>query len=307
MASDSKRENVFELLASRHVFLREHVQLLLQTLGYQCVRTISIIKDITAIEKSIRLHIANGERFNNMQYKQKLKMFGEFFVDSPSNFAFLDGECISILVAVDECKKILSEREDIHRREIIPQKRRASQPTVVCETTSQENERETTATATTPRKRKRASQEKVPLSHYVSRWLSTTKYELDYSFDDCHIVSDQNKIVCKMCPQTLPFAANSDALGRWKINTFTSHLTRSHLKRSFSSTRPNAMAENRSLATSFGQQPPHLNNDLEKDDSALSPSKRSRTESTSRNIVQEEQEVQREETISSVDSSPQDF
>lgn len=35
---------------------------------------------------------------------------------NPSGFIFLDGERISILVAVDMCKKILSKREDIYRR-----------------------------------------------------------------------------------------------------------------------------------------------------------------------------------------------
>lgn len=312
----SKRENVFELLASRQVFFKEHVELLLQTLGYQCVRTISMISDIGSIEQSIRLHLASNDRCIKMQDDEKIKLFGDFYADNPSDFSFLDGERISILVAVDMCKKILSEREDINRRESVAGKKRASQAAtdVIAGTTVQEN---SLITATTVdegvagvRSRKKAVPQRLTLSQYVSRWMQSTKYPLDYSLQDCNIVSDQKKIVCNVCPNVAPFDGYVDALGRWKISSFTGHLVRRHLKQS--SVTPestpatgsisdlsNARHENTSSASSTGQ---NVNiNESEKDDGGATPSKRLCTE----NLI--EKVIEGEEISSRVDPLQKDF
>jgi hypothetical protein len=103
--------DVFTVLKRYDIVFADHVEFILRSLGYRCLRSISSISDITAIEGYVKDIIYSKDRFERMSPEEKLKSFGEFFRDSPQKFIFLPGEKAVILAAVQIANKLLKSYE----------------------------------------------------------------------------------------------------------------------------------------------------------------------------------------------------
>lgn len=89
----------------------DHVECLLRNLGYKCLRSISSISDIPALEGYVPTIIYTEDRFARMNDKEKLELFRQFFQHNPKNFIFLPGERAVILSAVQIANKLLKTYE----------------------------------------------------------------------------------------------------------------------------------------------------------------------------------------------------
>jgi len=99
-------ENVFDTLQRYDVVLSARVLLILKKLGYDSLKSVSLIT-IENLQKNVRSFFASPKQLSKMTYESKLELFGEYFVDEPTQFEFLPGEQDSIRAAVDEAKNLL--------------------------------------------------------------------------------------------------------------------------------------------------------------------------------------------------------
>ena len=106
-----RESDVFDVLKRYDIVFVDHVQCLLKNLGYKCLRSISSITDIPALESFVRTIIYTEDRFAKMTDEEKLELFGKFFQHNPTNFIFLPGERAVLLSAVQIATKLLKTYE----------------------------------------------------------------------------------------------------------------------------------------------------------------------------------------------------
>ena len=74
-----RESDVFDVLKRYDIVFVDHVQCFLKNLGYKCLRSISSITDIPALESSVRTIIYTEDRFAKMTDEEKLELFGKLF------------------------------------------------------------------------------------------------------------------------------------------------------------------------------------------------------------------------------------
>lgn len=99
-------ENVFDTLQRYDVVLSARVLLILKKLGYDSLKSVSLIT-VENLQKNVRSFLASPKQLSKMTFESRLDLFGEYFVDEPTEFEFLPGEQDSIRAAVDEAKTLL--------------------------------------------------------------------------------------------------------------------------------------------------------------------------------------------------------
>lgn len=60
--SKKEVEDVYEILGQHQILLNGHVKVLLKKLGFSCLTTLSMISDVSELEKTVQffLQVANG-------------------------------------------------------------------------------------------------------------------------------------------------------------------------------------------------------------------------------------------------------
>lgn len=274
--SKKEVEDVYEILGQHQILLNGHVKVLLKKLGFSCLTTLSMISDVSELEKTVQFFFASRERLELMSPEEKLHLFGEVCSLDPTKFTFMPGEKFAILAAAEKSREILKQislsktldaaTSGVRKRPVL------SSATTLRTTTVVENH---LLQLCQPNKRPQRS----TIVAYIDKWLRNTKYPINYMIENCDVSEETRKVTCKLCPTTKSFTIYTDAVGCWKMTSFVNHLRNAHLHSNHheasvqpsTSTASNEVTLDTANQTEFHQ--------VEEEDNPSPPSKRLRTDS----------------------------
>jgi hypothetical protein len=233
MAHQNKASSVFDLLREYDVELSPQVQLILEKLKFNSVRTISMIniEKLEHLELDVRSLFASDEELLKMTQEDRIALFGEFFADKPQQFKLLAGEKCSIHAAVTMCKRLVQSYEkcylydkfknvtDLQRKKRQVQRHNANTDNIILDI-DQTNSAEGTEEITLLVRRKGKT-----LQQYIQQWFLSTKLKLNVTSTDFEVVD--NGIKCTKCSNR-PFKVTVDSSGGWKISSYMTHLRTAH-------------------------------------------------------------------------------